>query len=223
MLPKTSLQIIRDPISYNKDGFLRVQNYTLQTDTGKVFNTDVVDRKNIDAVVVVPYYQFNDRVHVYLRSSLRPAIALKEIRNVNLEEAKTKQLTKGVLLEFCAGLIEKNEEPIKAAQRELMEEIGFHVDLKELISLGFSSYPCVGICGEALHFFAVEVDPSTRKEPTLDGSVMEECGKVIELSLNDCFYALNHSGDLQDMKSEIILNRLEKYLNRKWMTENLND
>jgi len=55
-----------------------------------------------------------------------------------------------ILLEIPAGVLEKDEDPLTAAQRELQEEIGFRPG--ELIPLG-GIYTAPGFCTEYIHFF----------------------------------------------------------------------
>ena len=54
------------------------------------------------------------------------------------------------LYELPAGLIEKGEEPIEAARRELKEETGFTA---ASIEHAFSSYSSPGLSDEIVHFF----------------------------------------------------------------------
>jgi len=213
-LPKITLEVIERTNIPSEKRFLKSVTHWMRAhyEDGTIseqFKVDNVDRKNIDASVIVPYYvNDNEEIIVYLRSSLRPGVAAKEIRNLNDEEVKGKMLETGVLWELAAGLIEANESPKHAAVRELREEVGFEVDENNVYPLGRASYPCVGLMGELLHFFFVKVDPKTRLDPTLDGSVMERNAAIIEASLADCWDLLDE-GLLRDMKTEIGIRRLK--------------
>ncbi len=54
------------------------------------------------------------------------------------------------LLELPAGKLEKGEDPLECARRELGEETGFSAD--EFIYLG-SGYPSPGYCQETIHIY----------------------------------------------------------------------
>ncbi len=55
-----------------------------------------------------------------------------------------------VLWEIPAGTLEPHEEPLKAAERELIEETGYRAHRMELL---FSYYPSPGFCNEYMHIF----------------------------------------------------------------------
>lgn len=64
-----------------------------------------------------------------------------------------RQAIEEYIYEFPAGLIEKGEDLIQAAQRELQEEIGHKAGT--LTSLG-PIYPTPGFCNEIIHCFLAE-------------------------------------------------------------------
>lgn len=74
-----------------------------------------------------------------------------------------------ITIELPAGTLEKNEEPIACAKRELQEETGFAA--RKLTSLG-GFYTAPGFCDEYLHLFlAEELYPSPL--PPDDDEVIE--------------------------------------------------
>jgi NAD+ kinase len=94
------------------------------------------------------------------------------------------------LWELPAGLVEPGEESnltavAGAARRELLEELGFDVPVERFVPLGPSTFPAPGFVAERHFFFAVEVDPKSRREPELDGSPLERGGVIVELEQDD--------------------------------------
>ncbi len=51
--------------------------------------------------------------------------------------------------------------------------------------LGEWTFPCPGIIGERHVFYAIEVDPGARAEPTEDGSALEHAAAILALPLAD--------------------------------------
>jgi ADP-ribose pyrophosphatase len=96
---------------------------------------------------------------------------------------------------------------VRAAQRELLEELGFEVSADALSPLGHSTFPAPGFIAERHFFFEVRVDPEARREPELDGSPLEHFGAVIELPLREAL-ELCRQGTIEDAKTELALRRL---------------
>src|SRR5690606_10034210 len=91
------------------------------------FSYDLVERRALDAAVIAAHHlDARGAPCVYLRSAVRPPVALRPI---------PPKLT-GVLWELPAGLIEPDEAPRSAAARELYEELGFLADEAALEPLG---------------------------------------------------------------------------------------
>jgi 8-oxo-dGTP pyrophosphatase MutT (NUDIX family) len=160
----------------------------------KEFNCDIVKRDKMDAVIIIAHFIRDGKTFVYLRSCLRPA----------LYDRFGPELGNG--WELPAGLIERKEDPVDCAVRETKEELGFDLDKKDFKQLGGICNSAVGLCGEQLYFYEVEVDPNKRGEPTLDGSPMEYGGEVIAVQLEK---ALELSDSVIDTKTEIGLRRLQ--------------
>jgi len=169
--------------------------------TSAPFKYDIATRHALDAVVMLAHYRDADGQRlVYLRSAIRPPVALREIEPFD----------EGGLWEAPAGLIEPGEDPRAAAARELDEELGAKVDPSDLEDLGPWSYPAPGVIGERHVFFHVEVDPRALREPEGDGPLEREASLcAIPLSA-----ALDHArqGALRDAKTELALRRLAELL-----------
>jgi ADP-ribose pyrophosphatase len=118
------------------------------------------------------------------------------------------------LWELPAGLVELDEQTnlegvARSAQRELMEEVGFDVELDRFQPLGPSTFPAPGFIAERHFFYAVRVDPVRRGEPSLDGSPLERGGIVIDVPLEEAL-AMCRRGEIEDEKTELGLRRLEE-------------
>lgn len=165
------------------------------------FRYDIVDRRALDACVMVAHAVIGETVFVYLRSAVRPPVALRPIA----------PKLDGALWEVPAGLIEPGESPQAAARRELEEELGFAVALEALVPLGPPAVPAPGFIGEIHHYFHVRVDPSRRAPPAGDGSPLEDGALVVCVPLDHALAACR-AGAIPDAKTELALRRLVEHL-----------
>lgn len=215
--PAIRLQMLED-LSPASQGFLRLlrRRYRASRPDGRwsePFVYDQVDRRALDAVVIVPHFpKAADRPgvaperYVYLRSAVRPPVETRDAERSAVPEPGLRGLW-----EAPAGLVEPEEESpqgvVRCAQRELEEEIGFVVPESAFQWLGASTFPCPGVIAERHYFFHVEVDPAERREPSLDGSILEEAGEVVAVPLQEALRACR-AGELADAKTELALRRL---------------
>jgi ADP-ribose pyrophosphatase len=201
--PKVELETVHES-RIGEGGFLELRRIALvavQDGTrSQSFPYDVVDRRALDACVMVAHHVAENRVWVWLRSSLRPPLALRH----GAPRA-------AALWELPAGLIEPGEGVRAAAARELAEELGFDVPESAFAELGPPGYPAPALIGEVHHFFRVEVDPATRKEPAGDGSIVEGGAQVIAIPLDEALAACR-LGEVPDEKTELALRRLAEVL-----------
>jgi ADP-ribose pyrophosphatase len=211
-LPDIELELLEDLSPAQPPGFLRLvrHRYRARYPDGSFsepFVYDAVDRRALDAVVIAAHFSTAGRRWVYLRSAVRPPIALRRARpSPVLEPGHT------VIWELPAGLVEPGEHEDldgvrRCAARELAEELGFVLAPEALNGLGPSGYPAPGFVGERHFFFEVEVAPDARREPSLDGSPLERFGVVAAVPLDHAL-SLCESGGVEDEKSEIALRRL---------------
>lgn len=202
--PKVELEMVGET-RVGEGGFLSIRRTSLVTISGDErsipFAYDLVDRRALDAAVMVAHHVHDGRVHVWLRSCLRPPVGFRP------GEAQASS----VLWELPAGLIEPGESPRAAATREIAEELGFTLPEESLAPLGHASYPAPGFIGELHHFFHVAVDPSTRRPPQGDGSPIEAEAEVIAVPLDEVLRACR-DGVLRDEKTELALRRLAEVL-----------
>jgi ADP-ribose pyrophosphatase len=215
-LPEIRLEIVEDLSPPAQTGFIRLRRRRYRAHypdgtTSAPFVYDEIDRDALDAVVIVAHYRAADGApRIYLRSSVRPPVGNRAPERSPVPDLDPPH---GVLWELPAGLIEPSEQnaagPRSAAQRELVEELGFEVELAALKELGPSTFPAPGFVGERHFFFEVEVEPERRSEPSLDGSALEHFGQVIAIPLAE---ALDHcrTGLIADAKTELALRRLRE-------------
>jgi len=198
-LPKVELEIARES-RIGEGGFLVLRRAEItvvrQGERSQPVAYDFLDRRALDACVMVAHHEEHGRVYVWMRSSVRPPVALRP--------ALPKH--SGVLWEVPAGLIEPGEAPAAAAAREVGEELGFAVDAGELLQLGHGAFPAPGFVGEIHHYFSVAVDPGKRAEPEGDGSPIEEAAVVVAVPLEEALAACRR-GEVPDSKTEIALRR----------------
>jgi ADP-ribose pyrophosphatase len=160
------------------------------------FSHDIVARKKMDAVLMVPYFIQNNALFIYLRSSMRPALADRFVEGGNLWE-------------FPAGLIDDGETPEETAARELMEEVGFEAAPEDMKTLGVPVFTAVGVLAEIIHFFRVRVDPSKQKTPSEDGSPLER-GAAVGATCLESLQCMVSRELIRDMKTELAIRRMEK-------------
>jgi ADP-ribose pyrophosphatase len=212
-LPRHALVLVEDRPSLDPPGFLRLRRVMLSVRfaDGAVsapFEYDAIDRGRIDAVVVAAHYPgAGGRREVFLRSALRPPVALRSRE----ESPVVEKDTLGALWELPAGLVERDERTPeglrRCAARELLEEVGIEVEPGAIRPLGPSAFPAPGVIGERHFFFHVEVDPARLRVPTEDGSALERQGVVIALPVAEAI-ELCRQGAIEDEKTEIALRRL---------------
>jgi ADP-ribose pyrophosphatase len=209
-LPSVELVAVHDEV-VNGNGFLRVRKLTLVAEQSGIrsepFVYEVIDRKALDACVIVAHHDVKGVPHVWLLSCVRPPVAFRPSNACNVKVG-------GVMWELPAGLVEPGEPESGAAARELAEELGFHVDASDLAPLGSFTVPAPGFIGEVHHFFHVAVDPHARQLPHGDGSPLEKDAVVVSLPLDVALKAAKH-GQIRDAKTELALRRYAELTSAK--------
>ena len=208
--PPIELRVIRDRAepAERVGGFLSLKRAELVAEYpdgthSEPFRYDRCDRKAIDAVVVVAHFVEEGTRRVYLRSCVRPPVAMRSPPDPRDHS--------GRMWEVVAGLIDLGETPAEAGARELGEELGVSVRPDDLRELGPWTYPSPGVIGERHVYFHVEVDPRTRTAPTEDGSPLERGAAIISAPLANALAAARN-GLLPDAKTELALRRLAETL-----------
>jgi ADP-ribose pyrophosphatase len=202
--PRIALSVVRDRTATASatGGFVDLMRVDLVArypggEESRPFAYDLVTRRSLDAVVIAAHFDEGGSRHVFLRSAVRPPLALRPIPPAH----------DGSLWELPAGLIEAGEDPEAAAARELEEELGIAAGAKAFQPLGGWAFPAPGFIAEQHFFFHVEVDPRTRLVPTEDGSALERGASIVAVAVKD---ALEHCrrGTIRDAKTELALHRL---------------
>ncbi len=214
-LPSTSIVVLEDysATSSCTEGFIRLRRQRLcarypDGTQSEPFAYDDAQRAALDAVVVVAHYKANDgKRYIYLRSALRPPVALRPREIWPVPERSPL----GHLWEVPAGLVEESErsaDGLRAcAARELGEELGIRVPASAIQPLGPSAFPAPALIGERHFYFHCEVDPTTQLLPEGDGSPLENHATIIALPIDDVL-DLIRLGEVEDAKSEIAVRRL---------------
>jgi len=214
-LPKARFIVLEDRRVPEDDrgGFLGLRRATMRVEmadgsVSEPFVYDTVDRARLDAVVIVAHYlDAQRRRHVFLRSCMRPPLALRPLDARPFPEREDL----GNLWELPAGLVEVDERSPeglrRCASRELLEELGFRAPPDRFAELGPSMFPAPGMIGERHFYFEVEVDPRTRVTPTEDGSALERNAIVADILLTEAL-DLARRGVIEDSKTELALRRL---------------
>ncbi len=108
----------------------------------------------------------------------------------------------GWLLEIVAGVIDEGQTPTEAAEREVLEEVGYK--LKSLTRIG-GFYTSPGFSDQYTHLFMAETAPELRVAGAGGGLAAEtEDIKVHELSVAQV-YAMLKQGTLQDAMTLAVL------------------
>lgn len=200
--PAIRLEVSRRIVPAEARPFLDIERFELVAhypdgSASAPFAYDVVTRRALDAVVIVAHFDRDGERFVFLRSALRPPLALR---------AAPPAVDAG-LWELPAGLVEPGEDPRGAAARELEEEVGIRLEASALVELGGWALPAPGMVGERHVFFHAPVDPAAVRTPTEDGSALERFASIVPFALSRALAACR-SGALRDEKTELGLRRL---------------
>lgn len=196
-----------------KSGFLGIDRrkvkFTYPDNSTAEMVVDSVMKNCNDAVAIIAHFFKDDIRYVYLRSCLRPPLGFRNFA----EDSGRPEPTENphLIWEFPAGLVDKEEHGpeglIKAARRELHEEIGIDVPLANIKPLGPRTFSSVGMTAERIFYFEVEVDPNSIGVPLEDGSPLERFGEVLTVSLEELVEELL-AGNIADSKTQMGIMRL---------------
>ena len=111
------------------------------------------------------------------------------------------------ILEFPAGTLEENEDPLLAIQRELKEESGYKANKWDYLGL---LLPCPGYSDEVIHLFLARDLEPLRNKPMGDD---DEDIEVLEMTKNDLENRISNGNEPLDGKSISAWYRASQFLN----------
>lgn len=186
---------------------LRCRNRRSDGSASPVYRVDVVDRPTLDAVAVVIYRHGPSGIEVLTRQNLRPAAYFRKGRAVGIPDGhshlKVEEVVAGVLEATDRGELGLKQR----AALEVAEEAGLDVDADDIRLLGGPFFVAPGIISEKIFLVAVDATGKPEREPSGDGSPLEEGFSTRWRSALEVLEACR-SGALQDAKTEIGVRRL---------------
>jgi ADP-ribose pyrophosphatase len=167
---------------------------------------DYVERPmGLDAVVVAIF-----------RNRAAPEVLLRHGVRVPLQFGRPKPPDRLLLPELVAGILERGEESEAAVRQraagEALEEAGLRIEARSVERLGPPMFPSPGMCAEQFHFVCAEAPGDTPvATPSGDGSPFEEGARLEWVPLDEALRRCA-TGDIQDLKTELGLRRLQEKL-----------
>jgi ADP-ribose pyrophosphatase len=226
-----SIEVVSDLTRKSRcdEGFLRLarlrlRNHYRDGSASAVYPCDVVSRRHTDAVVCLLYEVVDTcdegrSVQVVLREAPRPPVYLRRSKELVHPDPRAYD----TLREFVAGVIEESDadpdgnpdgNPEAGLQRraalEALEEAGLDVPPERFTVVGAGTFASPGVGDEKVHYVAAPVRVADAREPAGDGSVMEECARVVVMELGAALAACR-AGEIPDMKTELGLQRLAEH------------
>jgi 8-oxo-dGTP pyrophosphatase MutT (NUDIX family) len=172
-----------------------------------IYRFEMVERRGIDSVAMIPYFRRQAEILVVVKAGFRPALYLRGRRKAPGEGLRPRPFT----IEAVAGSLEPGESSEakirKRAARELLEETGYVARGEDFISLGAGFFPSHGQCTEKVHLLAVALAGKRRVPARGDGSVNEANAWSLVLEGKDLLHRCR-GGEVEDPKLEIGVGRL---------------
>lgn len=175
------------------------------------YRFDVVHRRGVDVVAIVPFYFSGERLMIVLKEGFRPGLFLRSRLRLPVPD---RQIYTSVI-EAVAGSLEPGDRGEwgvdRRAAAELFEEAGLRPAGGRLLRLGSGFFPSHGQSTEKVHLRAARVDPRRRVNPPGDGSVNEADSGLLVLEAGAVLKSCR-SGRIEDPKIEIGVARLSRRL-----------
>lgn len=143
-----------------------------------------------DAAVILPYHKTN-----------RTVLLIRQLRIATYINGNND----GMLIEACAGKLNKGENPDECIVRELEEETGYVVPSVQKIA---EAYIAPGAITEKIYFY---ITPYTEEMNRYEGGGLAEEGEdieVMEVSF-DTAYKMVESNEIMDVKTIVLIQYLK--------------
>ena len=193
-------------------GFLTLERFLARNlyrggGTSRPYRFEVVHRRGVDCVAILPFYFAGRRLMVVLKTGFRPGLHLR--RRLPLPLPDRRVYTR--VIEAVAGSLEPGDRGPRGidarARAELLEETGLVPLPRRRLDLGAGFFPSHGQSTEKIHLRAFEVDPARRAPPAGDGSVNEADSGQLAMEAG-AILACCRRGLIEDPKIEIGVTRL---------------
>jgi GDP-mannose pyrophosphatase NudK len=181
-----------EQIKIVKEELLSDNWYTLRKYTYEIVKQDGIRQIQTREV----YDRGNGAVILLYNQEFKTVILTRQFRLPSFVNGNKK----GVLIEACAGLLDKDN-PEEAIKRETEEETGYRI--KEVKKI-FESYMSPGSVSEILYFFIAEYTPSMKVHAGGGIEHEQEDIEVLEIPFNEAFKMIG-SGEIRDAKTIMLL------------------
>jgi len=181
-----------EQIKIIKEELLSDNWYTLKKYTYEILKQDGIRQIQTREV----YDRGNGAVILLYNQEFKTVILTRQFRLPSFVNGNTK----GVLIEACAGLLDRDN-PEEAIKRETEEETGYRIqDVRKI----FDAYMSPGSVSEILYFFIAEYTPSMKVHSGGGIEHEQEDIEVLEISF-DKAYGMIATGEIRDAKTIMLL------------------